>query len=210
MTAHGENYLQKLAYESLCNDQAFYRCISDDLQLKMLFSEHAPELLELIDKNRSHLRQWLPWVDKTVAIKDVHEFILSVNMQFCRLEGFACAIFFKNKIVGVIGFHQLDKENRIIKIGYWLDEDATGKGIVTQSCQAMLRHAFEELNINRIAIHAATQNTASRAIPERLGFQLEGIKRDAEWLGSSYVDHAVYSMLKVDWHKLLKANSPAD
>jgi hypothetical protein len=42
--------------------------------------------------------------------------------------------------------------------------------------------------------------TAGRAVPERLGFQLEGIIRDAEWLYDHFVDHAMYAILKKDWN----------
>jgi hypothetical protein len=52
-----------------------------------------------------------------------------------------------------------------------------------------------EWDLNRVEIHAATENRRSRAIPERLGFRQEGVLRDYERVGDRYVDIVVYSLL---------------
>ncbi len=69
---------------------------------------------------------------------------------------------------------------------------------MTASCRAFVSHAFFTWKLNRVTIECATQNTRSRAIPERLGFKLEGITREIEWLRDHYVDHALYGLLKSD------------
>lgn len=60
---------------------------------------------------------------------------------------------------------------------------------------------FREYGVNRIEIRAAVGNGKSRSIPERLGFQQEGICRQAEWLSDHFVDHVVYGMLAEDWQR---------
>lgn len=70
---------------------------------------------------------------------------------------------------------------------------------MTRVTQALIDHAFTDLDFNRVEIRAAFENTKSRSIPERLGFKQEGQIRQAEWLYDHYVDHVIYGMLASDW-----------
>lgn len=73
---------------------------------------------------------------------------------------------------------------------------------MTNACRAVLTYAFHKLQLNRMAILCATGNARSRAIPERLGFIQEGIRREGEWLYDHFVDLVVYSMLAREWDAL--------
>ena len=53
--------------------------------------------------------------------------------------------------------------------------------------------------LNRVEIRAAPENRRSRAIPERLGFQREGVLRETERVGDRYLDEVVYGMIASDW-----------
>ncbi|HWJ04141.1 MAG TPA: GNAT family protein, partial [Verrucomicrobiae bacterium] len=98
-----------------------------------------------------------------------------------------------------IGLHYLDFNNRKTSLGYWLGEAFQDKGLMTASVRTLTKYCFTELNLNRVEIRAAVENIKSRAVPERLGFNQEGIIREAEWLGDRFVDHVVYGMLKRNW-----------
>ena len=70
---------------------------------------------------------------------------------------------------------------------------------MTTACRAYVDHAFTRLDVHRVEIRCAVENRRSRAIPERLGFRLEGTLRDAEWLYDHFVDSVVYGMLADEW-----------
>ncbi|MFX4300808.1 GNAT family N-acetyltransferase [Alicyclobacillus tolerans] len=84
-------------------------------------------------------------------------------------------------------------------MGYFLGKDYKGKGIITTSVRALLDYIFDVLILNRVVTQCAAENMKSRAIPDRLGFQQEGIARDGQWLYNRYVDLVNYSLLKRDW-----------
>jgi ribosomal-protein-serine acetyltransferase len=102
-------------------------------------------------------------------------------------------------MAGVVGFLPIDRVNRCGEIGYWLAEQARGRGVMTQCCRFVVRYGFLTLDLHRIQIAAGTENLQSRAIPERLGFRLEGILRGRENLYGTFVDHALYSLLRSDF-----------
>ena len=101
----------------------------------------------------------------------------------------------------MIGYNQLDWQNRIGYIGYWLAQDYQGKGLMTTSCKAIVDYGFGVLNLNRLVITCATENKPSQAIPNRLGFTHEGTTRDAEWLYDHFVDHEIYVQFYCDWNR---------
>ena len=177
----------------------FDHVIDGDLQLKILEMRHAEELFMLSDKNRSYLRKWLPWVDRTFSVEQTKEYIEFSLELFSKQNGFNLGIFYQGMIVGCVGLHSIDWANKKTSIGYWLAEDYQGKGIMTRACQAIIDYVFSEYSLNRVEIRAALENHKSRSIPERLQFVQEGIVREAEWINDRYYDHVVYGMLETDW-----------
>ncbi|MEK4512077.1 GNAT family N-acetyltransferase [Paenibacillus sp. FSL K6-2524] len=174
--------------------------INDDTQLKLLELRYAEELYKLSDKDRVYLREWLPWVDAT-SIENIKNFIQFNLKAFADNNGMSLGIFYKDKIAGCIGLHNIDWGNRKTTIGYWLGNEYQGLGIMTKACKILIDYAFNELMLNRVEIRAAEFNMKSRAIPERLKFMNEGKVRQAEWLYDHFVDHVIFGMLKEDWNK---------
>lgn len=175
------------------------RPLSPDLGLTLLEPRHAEPLFRAVDENRSYLRQWLPWLDLTESSADTLAFIHRTRQQLAENNGFQTAILYHGEIVGMIGHIGIEWSHRSTSLGYWLAEAAQGRGLMTTACRAYIGHAFGELGLNRVEIRAAVENRKSRAIPERLGFTLEGVIRDAEWLYGHFVDHAVYGLLAREW-----------
>lgn len=172
--------------------------LSADLSLELLEPRHGAELFRLTDANRKHLREWLPWVDATQSVSDTTAFIESTSRQLADNNGFQTAIRLAGDLVGVVGHHGIDWGNRSASLGYWLALKAQGKGVMTRSCRAFVELAFSDMGLNRLEIRCATGNARSRAIPERLGFRLEGTVIDAEWLYDHFVDHAIYGLVSRD------------
>ena len=173
--------------------------VNECVVLRQIAEEDAEEISALIDRNRVHLRAWLPWLDNSNGIHDTARFIGRSLEQAADDNGFTFAIVCDGVLTGVIGQHYLDSLNRGTELGYWLDTLHQGRGIVTQSTARLTDYAFTEQACNRVTLHCAFGNLKSRAVAERLGFVQEGILREAEWLYDHYVDLVVYSMLKSHW-----------
>ncbi len=181
--------------------------IDSELELRQLSERDGTTLFDLTDKNRRYLRQWLPWLDDTTSVIDTLQFINAVTNKASGNSGYTFGILHCGVLAGVIAQHQLDRANRAAELGYWLDEDRQGLGIMTRAAERLVEFAFDNQYCNRVVLRCAAENLKSRGIPERLGFVQEGVLRDAEWLYDHFVDLAVYSMLKRDWTDRSRAQS---
>ena len=166
--------------------------------LRVLDETDAERLYAVTRSNRAYLTRWLPWAaEQTLA--GTLDFIQRVRRQLAEDDGFAVAMFVEERVVGTLGFHRLDWQNRSTSIGYWIAEAEQGQGTVTTAVSALLDRAFDNWGLNRVEIRAGVENHRSRAIPHRLGFREEGVLRQAERLGDRYVDQVVYAILAADW-----------
>lgn len=157
----------------------------------------AGELHALIERNRVQLAKWIRWAqDQT--LKDTVEFICRARAKAAEETGLDWVILAERAIIGVVGFPTIDRQNRSASIGYWLDEDHQGRGIMTSAVGKLIELAFERWQLTRLEIRADVQNRPSRAVAERLGFRYEGTLRQAYWVGHRYSDDAVYSLLADD------------
>ncbi|MBR3782554.1 MAG: GNAT family N-acetyltransferase [Alphaproteobacteria bacterium] len=159
----------------------------------------AIELFNMIDKNRDKLTPWLGWVDYVKTPEDEFAFVESV----AKSETGKYFIVVDSSIVGMLGFVQEEhRSKKTVEIGYWLDKDMNGRGIMTRAVKQLMKLAFEIWNANRVEIQAAVENIKSRAIPERLGFNQDGILRQREIVREGEIqDVVMYSKLKAEWEK---------
>ena len=167
-------------------------------------------LFAAIEENRSHLREWLPWLDSIQTIEDVENVCetMAVNSTLVdpsttnntsSIEGetpqegdvkgakrkpqtsLECMILVNNVVAGYIGFNYLDYEKRFGYIGYWLSKRLEGNGIMTLCTEKMVEYGFSELELDHVLISVAKDNLKSRRIPEK---RLEGFQM-LEWVKDS-------------------------
>jgi ribosomal-protein-serine acetyltransferase len=173
--------------------------LPDGQKLRLLDKSDAGELYAMVDANRDYLACWLPWA-ASQTLEDTLAFIQRTREQVANNDGFQTTIIEDAKIIGMVGFVGISWQHRSTMVGYWLAESAQGNGVMTHAVQSLTNHAFETWRLNRVEIRAGVENTRSRAIPERLGFQQEGVLREAELVGNRYVDQAIYARLARESH----------
>ena len=175
--------------------------INEKLSLILRSENTAEEFFKLIDKNRQELRRWLPWVDSTVSVEDTKKYTLECREKFKNKESVSTSILYEGSVVGSVGFNKVDLINEWAEIGYWLDKDHQGKGIMTECVKAIIEYGFNDLGLNRIIIKCDSLNTKSKAIPERLGFKIEATLREDHKYEGNFSDGLIYGLLKTEWHK---------
>ncbi len=174
--------------------------INDKLSLKIPALEDAENIFNVIDKDREHLRNWLPWVDKTISVQDTINNITERIEKFNKKEAAAFCAYYENKWIASVGFISLDNIDKEGEIGYWLSSDFEGKGLMTECVKALIKYGFKELNLHRIVIKCNSENIRSAAIPKRLGFTLEGTLREDRIRNGVYENTLIFGLLKNEWN----------
>lgn len=158
------------------------------------------ELWEAVESSRWHLERWLPWVpfNNTRDASIRYAEACTLDWDAGRAVRFAIRDKASNELLGVVGLDSCVHLHRSCELGYWLRREATGRGLMTEAAKAAVKFAFTSMGVHRIRCAAATDNVPSLRVILRLEFRFEGIARQAELVGSRWLDHALFARLSTD------------
>jgi ribosomal-protein-alanine N-acetyltransferase len=111
---------------------------------------------------------------------------------------FAIAVKSNQRLAGAIGLH-IDPTNALAEMGYWIGKPYWNQGYCTQAARAVIRYAFEVLNLNRVQARHMTKNLASGRVMEKVGLQYEGRLRQQIKRWGSFEDAEIYAILRQDY-----------
>jgi RimJ/RimL family protein N-acetyltransferase len=104
-------------------------------------------------------------------------------------------------LLGDVAVHLFDG-GRQAEIGYTLGAAHQGRGLATRAVGAVVDHLFTEGGVHRISASLDPKNIASERLLERLGFELEGVAREAVWHRDRWADDARWGLTaqgRADW-----------
>jgi len=104
------------------------------------------------------------------------------------------------KAIGNCGVFGIEWENRSAELGIMIGEKTEwNKGYGAESMLLLLKHGFETMNLNRIALRVYAENVRAVRSYEKAGFVLEGRMREAVYKHGKYDDVLVMSVLRSEW-----------
>lgn len=177
--------------------------VDEDIELRLRSLEDLEESFAVTKKNIDHLKTFLNWATNDFSIQDSEKFIIASEEGFIEGKKMDLAIYYKNKVIGSAGFHTIRKENKAAEIGYWVDEDFQGKGIVSKCVKALVRYGFEVLDLNRIQILCAVENKGSSTVATKCGFKLEGTLRKNVMSNGVAYDSYIYGITHDDYNDII-------
>src|ERR1043166_892038 len=99
----------------------FRLTVADNLEIRQFEPEDAATVFAVVERNRDHLRQWLPWVGETPSFENVRNFIDASLAQFHDGFGPNGGIWLGGSFIGAIGCHSVDLDDRNCLVGYWIE-----------------------------------------------------------------------------------------
>ncbi|MFE5191022.1 GNAT family N-acetyltransferase [Streptomyces sp. NPDC056628] len=171
---------------------------TERLRLRPFTGADADSLFAL--HSSSHvLRYWdsPPWTDPARA----QRFLAVCRTMEDEGTGARVAIdrLSDGAFAGWCGLSDWNPEYRSASLGYVLGDAMWGHGYATEAVRALLRWAFDSLDLNRVQAEADTRNEASARVLEKLGFVREGTLREDCVVNGVVSDSWVYGLLKRDW-----------
>ncbi len=104
-----------------------------------------------------------------------------------------------DQLIGSVTLFHLDFNHRRAEIGYALGREHWGHGYMNEALMALLRYAFESLDLHRIEADVDPRNGASIRTLEKLGFQREGVLRERWRVNGEIQDAFFYGLLRHEW-----------
>jgi RimJ/RimL family protein N-acetyltransferase len=152
------------------------------------------------DRETNKYQGWIP-----TTLLDVEIFIRRISKQIDEPETwFQFVIMEKEtqKLIGDIGIHFFDRENKQAEIGCTLNKKFQNKGYATESIKRVIDYLFKELRKHRIIASIDPDNKNSIRLVERIGFRKEAHFVESLMINGKWVDDLIYAMLKKEWENI--------
>lgn len=112
---------------------------------------------------------------------------------------FAIKIKENNQIIGIAGFDDIVKENKVATLFIGIgDKNIRGRGYGKEALNLLLEYGFNELDFYRIQLNVLEFNHAAIALYEKAGFKREGTFREFVLRDGKRYNLFLYGLLKYE------------
>lgn len=153
-------------------------------------------MFEAKSESFDELKKWMPWAKELGTVEDSEIVTRENHAKFLTREDLMILGFSKEtgELIVSTGLHRINWNLRIFEIGYWVRTPYAGNGYATESTNALIQYAFNELSASKVTICHAGCNDASARVIEKLGFDKEGVfKREDVLPDGSIIDKHWYA-----------------
>jgi RimJ/RimL family protein N-acetyltransferase len=175
------------------------RNLGEGLVLTPLDPSHAEELAAFVDTERAHLAPWLPWATTVTDADSAGAFLQRYADGAATDSRYLFALRAEGTLIGGTMFRTFDPAAGVCEVGVWLAAEAQGRGAIGRVVPEMLDWALLERGLHRAEWRCVPENTASRAVAQRLGMRLDGRLRETWQHAGRWWDLEVWSVLADEW-----------
>lgn len=165
----------------------------------------APELrdyqewADLRDASRAFLTPWEPTWAQDETSRGSYRYKLRRYAEDARDDKAHALFVFREEDDALVGGVTVSNIRRgvaqMASIGYWAGQQFTGQGYITAAVRAVVRFAFEDLDLHRVEAACQPDNMASRRVLEKAGFSHEGAARGYLKINGQWRDHLLFGIV---------------
>jgi len=176
------------------------------LLLRVADARDVPEVRRLLRANAEHLRPWSPAPrhgEDPASLTEISKSILRQRREWSKGESF---VFFLEhprdggSLVGRVAMTGVMRGAFLnAHVGYWIDAEMQGQGLMTEAMAAVVTFAFDAVGLHRVQAAVMPDNAASRRVLGKLGFRQEGEAARYLQIAGRWEDHHLFALTREEW-----------
>ncbi|MFD4555772.1 GNAT family N-acetyltransferase [Streptomyces sp. NPDC058469] len=103
------------------------------------------------------------------------------------------------ELLGEVVLYEWDPAARSCTFRTLIGPRGRGRGIGTEATRLIVGYGFEQLGLHRVQLEVYGHNHRARRVYEKVGFVVEGVRREAQLRDGEWVDEVVMGVLDREW-----------
>ncbi|MBL4804695.1 MAG: GNAT family N-acetyltransferase [Alphaproteobacteria bacterium] len=165
--------------------------------------EDAKSWAEVRGRNISHIQPFDPkWPDDALT-PDL--FLRRISRQFYewqhdRARAFLIFDTHTHALIGGMNINNICRgAAQYASLGFWIDEDCQGQGLMREALALTLKYCFEDLKLHRVHASCLPHNERSKKTLHAAGFKKEGFAEKYLQINGLWEDHVLFGLPKENW-----------
>lgn len=175
---------------------------TEHLKLNLIDESYADRVVDFLSRNSAGFQQWEPVRSEEYYTIEYQSQIIRNNMQKIK-DGQLFQVWMfrqddeeEKSIIGVITLEQIERGPFLsCRLGYRMDFMERNNGYMTEALKAVIRYAFDGLDLHRIEATIMPLNIPSLRVVQKLGFHHEGLSRNYLKINGEWEDHTRWALL---------------
>ena len=103
------------------------------------------------------------------------------------------------ELLGEVVLFEWDPTARSCTFRTLIGPRGRGRGIGTEATRLIVGYGFEQLGLHRVQLEVYGNNHRARRVYEKVGFVVEGVRREAQSRDGEWVDEVLMGVLDREW-----------
>ncbi|NES31693.1 GNAT family N-acetyltransferase [Micromonospora terminaliae] len=166
---------------------------------RLVTSEDAPILAELLRVNREFLAPWEPIRSEDYFTADGQHAVIGADLRQHEQGSKLPHVILDDsgRVIGRITLNGIVRGPfQSCAMGYWVGAGHNGRGFATRAVREIVRVAFEVLGLHRVQAETLLHNVRSQRVLERNGFVRYGMAPEYLNIAGRWQDHLMYQLVR--------------
>ena len=144
--------------------------VRENITLRLLLPDDAPAILAILQRDPMIQKHYVTW---TVGLKSEDDVRAAIS-KF-QEERYFFGIIEGAQLIGYIGTWKVSEDPKSVPggqmydMGYFIDPDKRGTGIMTDAARALIHAIGQKLPVDVMAFYIWDENEGSKAVARKLG-----------------------------------------